>query len=102
MASTRDEPKNNHSADGVDILIYTDRSGKVGRAGAGVVLYRGNNEPKILHFHLGSLKHHTTYKAEAVNILLGAHLLEGETDYESTGLYINNQVVIQATSILHP
>lgn len=98
----QDESKNNHNTDEAEIWIYTDGSGKGRKAGVGAVLCRGNNVPKILHFHLGSLQPHTIYEAEAAGMLLGAYLSEEETNFKLAGIYIDNQVVIQMISILQP
>lgn len=99
IASSRDESKANHNKDMAEILVYTDGSGKCGKAGAGAVLLQGNNELRKLKYHLGLLSQHMTFKAEAVGALLGAHLLRDEFNIRSAGIYIDNQAVIQATTI---
>lgn len=67
----REDSQFNHNEDTVDILIYTDRSGEGGQAGTRAVLCRRDHVPKILHYYLGSLKWHMTYKAEVIGTLLG-------------------------------
>ena len=74
IADSKDESIKEEAKDDSDIRIYTDGSGFGGRVGAAAVLYRkGAKEPeKVLRFHLGSLKKHTTYKGEAVGSILAA------------------------------
>jgi hypothetical protein len=56
-------------------LVYCDGSGFEGGAGASAVLYHNSQEVKLLHYHLGSMKEYTVYKAEIVGLSLGLHLL---------------------------
>ena len=48
------------------------------KVGPAAVLFWGNAAPKSLRYHLGSLDEHTTFEAEAVGLIMGAHLLSME------------------------
>jgi ribonuclease HI len=81
--------------------VYSDRSGREGHAGASAVLYRYNEE--IRQFPLGPLIGHTVYKAEAVAVALGLHLLcsvrqlKGHIDIGP-----DNQAVITVVTVYKP
>ena len=68
---------NKEQADDPEIKVFTDGSGLNSQVGATVVLYhRGNPRPqKVLRLHLGSLLEHTSYKGEAVGLLLEVWML---------------------------
>lgn len=68
--------------DKAGIRIYSDGSGFEGGIGAAAVLYRGNNEPKTLKYHLGPATEHTVYKGEGVGAMLGMELLRREKDMD--------------------
>jgi len=57
------------------IQVFCDGSGLEGGVGASAVLYINDNVDKILHFHLGSKRHHTVYEAEGIGIVMALHLL---------------------------
>ena len=76
IADSKEELIKREAEDNSDVKIYTGFEGNVGAA---AVLYRkGSEEPeKILCFHLGSLKKHTTFEGEAVGSILAAWMLQG-------------------------
>ena len=54
---------------------------------------------RTLHYHLGSVDHHTVFEAELVGLLLGLHLIKtkkgGRTRF---ALGTDNQVVLSAVA----
>lgn len=64
------------------------------------MLYRkGTEEPeKILHFHLGTIKEHTTFEGEAVGSILAAWMLQGrpEVGKAKATTYSDSQAFIKA------
>ena len=85
-----------------DICIYTDRSGLKVNAGAAAVLFRGCKAPKSLRYHLGSLDEHTTFEAEAVGLVLGAHLLSAEPHRSTVTIGMDSQAALLALDIHKP
>ena len=71
LSSTKEESVKWDKGNRADICIYTDSLGLEGKAGAAAVFFQGNVAPKSLQYHLGSLNEHTTFKAEAVRLILG-------------------------------
>jgi ribonuclease HI len=98
ISNTREESLALDENDDAQIKIYTDGSGYKDNAGAAAVLIKGNEPPRTLKYHLGSLKEHTTYEAEAVAVTLGLHLLQTTDLPKKTSLALDNQGVIQATA----
>lgn len=66
-----------------------------GNAGAAAILYRGDNPPRKLRYHLGILQEHTTYEAESVGSLLAVHLLSREKDISMVSIGTDSQAVLQ-------
>lgn len=102
IADSKDESIKEEAKDDSDIRIYTDGSGFGGSVGAAALLYRkGAEEPeKVLPFHLGSLKKHTTYKGEAVGSILAAWMLQNQPEVGRSTIttgYTDNQAFIKAT-----
>lgn len=100
IAGSREESKQLTKDDDADIRIFTDGSGLEGQAGAAAVLYRRGNPPRRLRYHLGPISQHTTFDAEAVGALLGAHLLSKERRVTTVTLSIDCQAVIKSTEII--
>ena len=77
-----------------------DSSGFEGNVGAAAVLYRkGAKEPeKVLRYHLGSLKKHTTLEGEAVRSILAAWMLQGRPEVGRSKItnYTDSQAFIRA------
>ena len=85
-----------------DICIYTDRSGLEGNAGTAAVLFQGCKAPKSLWYHLSSLDEHTTFKSEAVRLILGAHLLSMELHISTITIGTDSQAALLALNIRKP
>jgi ribonuclease HI len=66
------------------------------------VLYRGAEPPRTLRYCLGPLTEHTSYKAEAVGIVLAMHLLGHERNVWTAWISLDNQAVITALDIRKP
>ena len=58
------------------VQVFCDSSGFEGGVGASMVLYINNHVDKVLHYHLGSEKEHTVYKAEGIGIAIALHMLK--------------------------
>ena len=101
IAESKEDSIKEEKRDDSDIRVYTDGSVYEGNVGAAAVLYRkGTEEPeKILRFHLGSLKKHTTFEGEAVGSILAAWLLQGRPEIGKTAVtsYSDSQAFIKAT-----
>ena len=101
IAKSKEDSIKEEKRDDSDIRVYTDGSGYEGNVGAAALLYRkGTEEPeKILRFHLGSLKKHTTFEGEAVGSILAAWLLQGRPEIGKTAVtsYSDSQAFIKAT-----
>ena len=57
------------------VRVYLDGSAQEGKVGAAAVLICPGKETHKLHYHLGTLKHHTVFEAELVGMMLGLHLI---------------------------
>ena len=99
---TEEESVEWDKGNGADIHIYTDRSGLEGKTGVAAVLFRGNVAPKSLWYHIGSLYEHTTFKAEAVRLILGAHLLSMEPHPSTITIGSDSQATLLALNIHNP
>ena len=101
IADSKEESIKDEAKDDSDIKIYTDSSGFEGNVGAAAVMYRkGSEEPeKVLRFHLGSLKRHTTFEGEAVGSMLAAWMLQGRPEVGRSKItnYTDSQAFIKAT-----
>ncbi|VDB85625.1 unnamed protein product [Peniophora sp. CBMAI 1063] len=103
IAKSREEShREDEDMDSV-IRVYSDGSGYNGYAGAAAVLIRTDGvheQRRVLRYRLGPLTEHTVYEAEAVGVLLGAHLLhteEPEHASKPSSISLDNQAVIRAT-----
>jgi len=85
-----------------NIRVYTDRSGLDGGAGAAAVLYRGSEAPKTLRFHISPLTVHTTFEAEALGLILGAHLISKERHLSSISISSDSQAALMVLLIHTP
>ena len=101
IADSKEESIKEEAKDDSDVRIYTDGSGFEGNVGAAAVLYRkGAKEPeKVLRYHLGSLKKHTTFEGEAVGSILAAWMLQGRPEVGRSKItnYTDSQAFIRAT-----
>ncbi|VDC04308.1 unnamed protein product [Peniophora sp. CBMAI 1063] len=103
IADSREESQHDNDTLETVIRVYTDGSGYKGFAGAAALLIRTDgihNMTRILRYCLGPLTQHTVYEAEAVGIILGAHLLateEREFASEPSSISLDNQAVIRAS-----
>ena len=78
-------------------LMFTDGSCTDGLIGASVVLYVDYNHVATLCYHLGSAEHHTVFEAEAVGLILAAHLLLNMNKATfPTSILADNQAVIRS------
>jgi len=106
IADSKEESIKDEANDDSDIKIYTDGSGFEGGVGAAAVLYRkGVAEPeKVLCFHLGSLKRHTTFEGETVGSMLAAWMLQGQPEVGQSKItsYTDSQAFIKATGTRKP
>lgn len=98
IAASREESLEYDRQNKARIRIYTDGSGYQGHAGAAAVMYRNEDLPVTLQYHLGPLTRNTTYEAEAVGVTLGLQLLRSAELPGSTTLSLDNQGVIQASA----
>lgn len=81
------------------IRIYSDGSALEGKVGASAVLLRLGQAPRMLHFHLGKLSHHTVYEAELVGLVLGIHLIQTEADAcVHSSINVDNQSALKSPS----
>jgi len=82
-------------------MIFTDGSSHNGLVGAAAPLFIDHNHIITLRHHLGKATEHTVFEAEAVGLLLTAHLLtqRREVSFPAT-IYADNQAAIQSSS--HP
>jgi len=103
IANSKEESIEEEAKDDSDIRIYMDGSGFKGNVGAAAVLYRkGTKElEKVLCYHLGSLKKHTTFKGEAVGSMLAAWMLQGQPEVGQSKItnYTDSQAFIRATGV---
>ena len=78
-------------------IVFTDGSCTDGLIGASAVLYIDYNHVATLCYHLGSADHHTVFEAEAVGLLLAAHLLlkTNEVTFPAS-ILADNQAVIRS------
>ena len=99
IAKTRDNPIIKEFLNDTDTSIYTDGS-KIDSGGVGrsAVMYKKGYilSTSKLRYHLGHKSHHSSNEAEAIGLLLGAHLLhcERNTLWGKVIIYSDNQGVI--------
>ncbi|VDB87722.1 unnamed protein product [Peniophora sp. CBMAI 1063] len=102
IAETREESHREDAEMDAVIRVYTDGSGYKDQAGAAAVLVRTDGiheHRRVLRYHLGPLSEHTVHEAEAVGIILGAHLLlteDPEFASRDSSISLDNQSVIRA------
>ncbi|VDC03412.1 unnamed protein product [Peniophora sp. CBMAI 1063] len=106
IAESREESQREDRELDTDIRVYSDGSGLDGQAGAAAVLvwFDGVRDTRrTLCYHLGPLTQHTVYEAEAIGIVLGAHLILTETVDPSrpSSISLDNQPVIRTTRQVH-
>ena len=82
-------------------MIFTDGSSHNSLVGAAAALFINHNHIVTLRHHVGKATEHTVFEAEAVGLLLAAHLLtqRREVSFPAT-IYADNQAAIQSSS--HP
>jgi ribonuclease HI len=79
-----------------DVQVYSDGSAHDGRVGAAAHLVRRDGSTRSLQLHLGHDSHYTVHTAEAVGIVMAAHLLLSEPEvHTSASIGVDNQAVLQ-------
>jgi hypothetical protein len=79
-----------------DVRVYSDGSAHDGRVGAAAHLVRRDGTMRSLLLHLGRDDHYTVHVAEAVGIVMAAHLLLTEADVpKCTSIGVDNQAVLK-------
>ncbi|KAJ3572025.1 hypothetical protein NP233_g3370 [Leucocoprinus birnbaumii] len=106
VADSREESMQHERDDTSKYKIYSDGSNQNGRVGAAAVLVvEGNtDEARVLKYHLGSAKEHTSYEAEAVGAVLAMKLAReavagaerGEEGEVKISHYVDSQSVVKA------
>jgi len=82
-------------------MIFTDSSSHNSQVGAAATLFINHNHVATLHQHLGKATEHTVFEAEAVRLVLAAHLLAQRREVSfPTTIFADNQVAICSSS--HP
>ena len=82
-------------------MIFMDGSSHNGLVGAAAVLFIDHNHITTLRHHLGKATEHTVFEAEAVGLLLAAHLLTQRREVTFAAMiFADNQAAIQSSS--HP
>ncbi|KXN87336.1 hypothetical protein AN958_08961 [Leucoagaricus sp. SymC.cos] len=104
VADSREESILSERSNIAKYKIFSDRSGYKGQVGAAAVLMEANNPVplKTLHYHLGSLKEYTTYKAEAVGAIMAVHLMKKVAQRDSgqeISHYADNQSIIKVLTL---
>jgi len=76
-------------------LVFTDSSCTDSLIGTAAVLYVTYIHISTLWYHLGSKEHHMVFEAEAVGLILAAHLLLARNEASFPALILtDNQAVI--------
>jgi len=94
VAMMAEEAEEQEVASGAGIQIYMDGSGVEGQVGAVAVLFNSSRWPKVLQYWLGTLAEHTTFKVEAIRVLLGLHMLQYKRQVRGIRLMLDNQAVM--------
>jgi hypothetical protein len=98
--NNRDDSILSEEQDDTEIKIYVNNSGQDNNTGAGAVLYRRDqtNPEKILRFHLGMLKQHINYEAEAIRLLLTMWILRNQHVIWilNIAIYVDSQILLKA------
>jgi ribonuclease HI len=78
-----------------DARVYSDGSAHGGRVGAAAYLVRADGSTRSIKLHLGRDTHYTVHTAEAVGIVMAAHLLLTEHQAPArTSIGVDNQAVL--------
>ena len=86
-------------AEGMErIRVYSDGSAQEGKVGAAAVLIYPGKETRKLHYHLGTVEHHTVFEAELVGMILGLHLIKTQKSRTSYSLGADNQAALTAAA----
>jgi len=101
IASSKEEAIVNFQNCTSRTMIFTDGSSHNGLVGAAAVLFIDHNHIATLRHHLGKATEHTVFEAEAVGLLLAAHLLTQRREVTFPAMiFADNQAAIQSSS--HP
>jgi ribonuclease HI len=85
------------------VRVYTDGSAINGQVGAAAVLFIGEREKKVVHYHLGTTDEHTVYEAEIVALTLGLEALRQlNRDLPDPYVGLDNQAAIKALDNQNP
>jgi ribonuclease HI len=97
IAKTKEEAITEHEQLTDDIQVYSDSSWYKGQVGTAATLFCAGKPPRTLHYHLGTDKEHTVFKAEEVGLTLAARLIAMEQHISfPISISVDNQVSIQA------
>ena len=66
------------------------------------VLFRGQSAPHVLHYQLGTLTEYTTFKAEALGVIMGLHLLGNKRHVTSATISTDSQAVLGVLNTRKP
>lgn len=77
-----------------NLRVYLDGLAHDGKVGAAAILYCGDQEPRILRYHLGVDSEHTVFKAEAVGELMALHLIEREHEVTTAIIGVDNTATL--------
>ena len=78
-----------------DAIVYTDGSADSTGVGAAAVLVKNGQVTRTLSYHLGLPTEHTTFQAEAVGAILGAHLIDTED-----GIVVRARIGLDNTPVI--
>jgi len=83
------------------MMVFTDGSSHNSQVGAAATLFINHNHVATLHQHLGKATEHTVFEAEAVGLVLAAHLLTQRREVTFPAMiFTDNQAAICSSS--HP
>ena len=103
IAGSKEVAKVKDLADKTMIKVYTDGSGFEGSIGAAAVLYRNGALKSRRRMLLGSVKNHTVYKGEGVEMILGLELIREEREVDGiVSMGTDNTAAIIATHAIKP
>ena len=105
IAGSKENSKIEDSNASESIKVYSDGSENNGKVGAAAVILKPGQQPRILHYHLGSDTEHTVQEAELVGLLLGIHLIKTEKKGRTSfALGTDNQAAIKTltTNLVTP
>ena len=79
-------------------MVFTDGSCHDGKVGAAAALFINHQHVTTLRYHLGKATEHTVFEAEAVGLILAAHLLRKNEDISFPAtIFADNQAVIRSS-----